>query len=166
MKHYDTAKEILEASLNDIEEGRWVCSRLATSTIDGEVYDGCYIPKDDPMGCALGLVATHGGHGRYDTLEVNGVEWESFIPAYPSEPAWDFGGDDEDSIGPDASLAVIEARDALARATGFMDEAEGPNDGAVYGYNDGLQGLASNGPLRAAEWFRRALASLDAPIAA
>lgn len=163
MQHYDTAREILEASLADIEAGKWICSQLATSTIDGEIFGGCFIVEDAPMGCALGLIATHGGHGKASTLVVNGKEWESFTPAYPSEHAW-YGGADSQEDGPDASDAVLEARDALIRACGREPRGTG-QDELVYGYNDSLRD-APKGAERAAEWFRKALELVSSPVAA
>jgi hypothetical protein len=166
MKHYNTAKEILEASLAEIENGHWTCSILAKSHIGDLKFDGYFIPKDDPMGCALGLIAVHGGHGESKTLEVKGEKWESFIPAYPSEPAW-YGSDEDgnDVLGPNASAAVIEARNALVRASGRPVMEDGDGDEPVYGFNDGMRG-DPKGPERAAQWFRDALALIDAPVAA
>lgn len=181
MKHYNTAREILQASLEDIEDGRWICSKLACSTIGDKYFEGHYIPKDEPMGCALGLIATHGGHGKSETLTVAGVEWESFIPAYPSDPAWREGGEEVwdseleeyvvegEILGPPASQAVLDARDTLIRASGETpgtDYDDDPPDHQVYSHNDALKGSGDRAPEIAAQWFRDALALLDEPVAA
>lgn len=81
------AKTILRESLSDIDAGRWCQSDLA---IQEYVPDnGDERPTDKLMGCAIGLVAMHGGVGKRGTLlYVNpetGVEERVavFYPDYP-----------------------------------------------------------------------------------
>jgi hypothetical protein len=173
MKFQTTAKGILEASLRDIEEGRWTCKVLANSSIEGHKFEGHFIPKDDPMGCALGLISMHGGHGKETTVTVAGIEFEAFIPAYPNAnvleddaSAYGIGDADEDGyeeevyVGP-ASDAVLGARRALLKSIGETDISDA--DHRVYMHNDALESAED-----AARWFREALLVVEdeSPVAA
>ncbi len=173
MKHYSTAKEILEESIKDISAGHWCKGNLAEY---GETEGGAtfsneqigsdtsawepFIPFEKPMGCAIGLISMYGGLGSEFEQQIDGVTLKSFMPEYPNS-----------AYGLNDSAPVVEALKALydaAPGVGTVDSAHefdmdiADIETAVFEYND------SSGCDRptAEAWFRRALAIVNAQVKA
>ncbi len=172
MKHYSTAKEILEESIKDIAAGHWCKGNLAEygETKGGTTFSneqvGCdtsawdsFIPFEKPMGCAIGLISTYGGLGSEFEQQVDGVTLKSFEPEYPNS-----------AYSLNDSAPVVEALKALYDAAPGIGGTGDPGfdleiddvETAIYEYNDSSE---CTQPVAEA-WFRRALALVNAQVKA
>lgn len=162
MKTYKTAKAILRHSLAEIEAGFWCKNDLYRITDEG--YDDqtnrytCTL-RDRQIGCALGHIATFGGHTRLASIHVtkpdgSGEIVRAQVPNYPAEGT--------------ASDGLLKARDALAAAipAATRKKIAASMDSVVVGGGNGrdLDYLVADyndsdkmGQKKAAAWFRRAL---------
>lgn len=137
-----TARQILTRAIRDIEEGHW---KKGTLIEDGPGAPSESIPTkkcDVYMGCALGLIAMHGGHGS----EIMGGEY--FRVEYPHDNA---------PVGVQKAVRALHAA-VPSRYVGEYDDlstVEGLGDSIVR-YNDADSTTAR----KAANWFKKALANL------
>lgn len=146
-----STRTILEESIKDIEEGRWVCGDLCEAT------EG---PK--PMGCALGLLQLNSGTAKILTDPYDGMHYAML--SYPSDGKWPQSALEALDLLVDAAKATPGYAETLARKRSYISSAHDDYDATVakeelvYGLNDD-RGMT---PKRALSWFKRALALLDA----
>lgn len=161
IKTFKTTKALLQRSLAEIEAGNWCKGELARHFVEtGPHFLSPQKLRDQPMGCALGLVCMFAGLGKITKVEYRGKEGERrnkilFDPEWPED---------------DSPEAVKYAIIALAKAVPRKERAEinagleNPNAGdklyraqrLVWSYND----MSTTDQAEAAAWFRKAIASL------
>jgi hypothetical protein len=149
LKKAPSARVILERSIKDIQNGQWVCGTWSSA---------CEIK---PKGCAMGLVAINAAHPE----TVKFKSYDGFVKADirpMSGGRWPTGAKKAAAALAATIRSPVKARtNYLLNCTEKSQQAVGFEDmmveGIVIDYNDG--GI---GPKAALNWFKRALASLDA----
>jgi hypothetical protein len=134
---------ILEESIKDIKEHRWICN---------ELVGGNFHNEEKPMGCAIGLVGINSGAGRLVTDKNYG---SYYYMAYPKE---------EPEKWSEAAMVTIRFLAETTRwergareAAGVAEESRGNSTDEVILYNDGGEGGENISSPKALAWFKRAL---------
>jgi hypothetical protein len=141
-----STRRILEESIADIEAGLWICGDLC------ELNENEGATK--PMGCALGLVGINAGYAKIRNTSYG-------VTANVDYPRDDWARPAIKAVTLLAEAArptktqVDEARAEAGEAAGLAVPFE---QGIVWRVND-ADGMT---PRKALNWFRRALALLDA----
>lgn len=174
----NTAAEILQAAIEDIEAGFW-CKNDLWKAFEEEVdwSSACTTRSltEKPIGCALGLVAMYGGwgkghyayvgenmpYGSYERKPSRGTNVKRvrvFEPSYPN--------DKSPQAVKDAVQALYDAIPKTAVKL-FRKEAEEDTGGeisefemattVIWRYNDRSETTQK----KAASWFKKALASVS-----
>lgn len=149
-----TPRQILTASIKDIEHGLWVCNSYAETN---------YEPKaKKPLGCAIGLVAINAGVASVITNRDGSVS-----ASVPTNMA-SYTKQAKKVVALLAKTAKLskyqrtELREDVKYALLEGGNADELYASAVIGYND--EGGADDGnlkPRQALAWFNRALKALD-----
>ena len=168
------ASEVLQASIDDIETGKWICGDLHIKDYEGKS------PNPKEMGCAVGLVSLNSGDTKTIKITERDLPW---MPNHTPESVdqLSVGREKGSSSGASATISKEgikvgdhyevarypkqsspqETKDAIK----YLDETV-PEDYRYPSYNSGLKGKIDNvvnfndsycvGPKDAKKWFEAA----------